>query len=179
MCGLWIVQRRPKGRRGGLGRTVWRGGLSNTGTSSARGCNSSTPEPRKCQMFHPLVTPPVDASSLGGMTARWGAPSSRATCYMHHATCYAHSAGGCPRFWDDGSRGAPPSRANATRTKHCVSRRDVGSRAAPSSRTDANSIYNSLYALPTPWVDALSIDGMTARGVHRDHRASYIQQVSC
>jgi len=28
----------------------------------------------------------VDAPSLGGMTARWGAPSSRATCYMHHAT---------------------------------------------------------------------------------------------
>jgi hypothetical protein len=45
-------------------------------------------------------TLPVDAPSLGGMTARWGAPSSHATCYLHRATCYAHSAGGCPVFRD-------------------------------------------------------------------------------
>jgi hypothetical protein len=89
--------------------------------------------------------------SLGGMTARRGAPSSCATCYMHHATCYAHSAGECPRFWDDGSRGAPPSRANATRTKHC----------------HANAIGNLLHASPTLPVNALSFDRMTARGLHR------------
>ena len=47
----------------------------------------------------------------------------------------------CPRSWDDGSRGAPPSRANATRTKH--------------------------HASPTLHVDTLLFSGMTARGLHR------------
>src|SRR5258708_5152978 len=116
---------------------------NNAGSSSIGRATNIT----LCHMLHPLL----DALSLDGMTARRGAPSSRATCYMHHATCYAHSAVGCPRFWDDGSRGAPPSRANATRTKHC----------------HANAIGNLLHASPTLPVDALSFDRMTARGLHR------------
>jgi hypothetical protein len=55
-------------------------------------------------MPHAAPTPPVDALSLGRRTARRGAPSSRATCYLHCATCYAHSAGGCPVFRDAGLR---------------------------------------------------------------------------
>ena len=54
-------------------------------------------------MAHATPTLPVDALSLNGMTARRGAPSSHATCYMHHTTCYAHSAGGCPVFQDASS----------------------------------------------------------------------------
>jgi hypothetical protein len=69
---------------------------NNTGSSSI-GCAMNI---TLCHMLHPFL----DALSLDGMTAYWGAPPSRATCYMHHATCYAHSAGGCPIFRDAGSR---------------------------------------------------------------------------
>ena len=63
-----------------------------------------------CYEYHPLpyATPTLlmDASSLNGMIAHRGAPSSCTTCYMHHATCYSHSANGClVSRRDDGSSG--------------------------------------------------------------------------
>ena len=57
-----------------------------------------------CTMLHVTPTLLVDASSLDGMMARQDAPSSHATCNMHHTTCYAHSAGECPVFRDAGSQ---------------------------------------------------------------------------
>jgi hypothetical protein len=99
----------------------------------ACGCNSSTPKPR---MLHHSVS--------GCPISWWDDGSSGCTvepCNMLHAPCYAHSAGGCPSFRDDGSRGAPPSCANATRTKH--------------------------HASPTLHVDAPLFSGMTARRLYR------------
>jgi hypothetical protein len=99
----------------------------------ACGCNSSTPEP---MMLH---------HSVSGCPVSWRDDGSSGCtvepCNMLHAPCYAHSAGGCPSFRDDGSRGAPPSCANATRTKH--------------------------HASPTLHVDAPLFSGMTARRLYR------------
>jgi len=68
---------------------------------------------------------------------------------MHHATRYAHSAGGCPIVRDDGSRGAPLSRANAICTaQHALPTLPAdtppldemtGSQGAPSRCADTNA----------------------------------------
>ena len=118
-------------------------------------------------MPHATPTLPVDALSLDGMTVRRGAPSSRATCYMHHATCYAHSAGGCPVFRNAGSRvQLQYSRAEDASPTLPVDASSLGGmtarRGAPSSRATCYIHH----ATPTLQVDAPDF-GMTARGVRR------------
>jgi len=62
--------------------------------------------PTTCNVFrsapHVSPTPLVDASSYSGMTAR--RVHRRAVQMLHYATFFTHSAGGCPMFWDGGSR---------------------------------------------------------------------------